>query len=63
MSTALCPDVQSPELSVPCPTDPGPLFSPPDLLPHTGTDLIFLLFHLALLAVLIGVAVMVWKRT
>lgn len=60
----LCVDLASPELSTPCPPETLPLispvgrFNPPDALPFTGLDAIYLWVALgAALAILIGVAV------
>lgn len=58
----LCVDVQSPDINVPCPPDPVLNISYPRELPETGSDLIFLMFHIALILILVGVAFVLWRR-
>lgn len=60
MSVQLCPDVQSPELSVPCPTLPQVNTHPgagTGTLPFTGSAWIDLLIGIAIGMILVG---LVW---
>lgn len=65
----LCPDAQSPELSVPCQTPtpgPSPGVAPTpspdiDFLPWTGTAWFWLLLGIAIGAIIVGL-ILLWYR-
>lgn len=57
----LCPDVQSPELSVPCPSLPRGAAPTLDALPWTGA-LLFLLVGIAIGAIVCGLVLLYYRK-